>query len=965
MNNRSVALKTWRVMLCVVAVLLAVMPSCRQGKPSVSPHDERYAQLDSTIALIRDVDSLGVLARQSHEQNDLMGEMLALRHLGFLLHDQALYNKSIDSHNAALAIATNVADTIEMVAALNGLGSSYRRISDLTTANGHYIKALKLVDAYSGRDLDEVMQLRASTLNGIGNVEMEFCNFRAADSVLRVALKTELDLNDTHGAALNYGHLGNVKRMIGQIDSAWMYYRKSLELNQKANISRGVAMCHQHFGELEEDSRHFSRALEEYKLAYDALKEKSAVWYWLKSCLALVRVNILLGEEKLAHDYLVEAETEALRIGSKEYQAEVQMLHYELCLLAGNSQEALNHYIMGTSLQDSIHGLMKGDEMHSQHIDYELSVRSDEVDVLNRDITNLKRTRKMQIWSQILLLLMAAAVIGTLWYANRMRGRTQRLMRQVEETRSLFFTNVVHQLRSPLSAIMGAIDGIVDIVKDGKATRSGAEMTTLHENADVIERQGNNLLMLVDRILEVGSVRSAIKEPDWRHGDAVTFVKMVLESYRDQCQERNIELVYAPRESSTDIDLVPAYLNTIMGNLIENAINYCRDYGKIIVTTRVSGGKFIIRVADDGMGIGKEDLSHVFEPFYRSAASEQLVDGIGIGLTVVRDMTMALGGTVAVDSMKERGAVFTVTLPCKHGNEVKQRLDLTMEPLRSVAHRVLRHQQLETLDSGLRDSQATGRPVVLVVEDHIDVARVVGRTLEQDYEVHYAGDGEQGLAKAGELRPDLIITDVKMPQMNGIDFCSQLRQAAWSCNIPVIMLSARIGEKDRIRGIKAGADAYLVKPFVREELRAWVSRLIESRRVMREAFADGQPAESPRVTSAENRDAADAHFLAEFARQVEKQTSSGSKLDFDRIALSFKMGETQLRRKIQTLTGKNVPAYVTQLRMEKAMRLLRDNPDSLIGDIAEQCGFQDVAYFSRVFRQHYGMAPSQVRDAGK
>jgi DNA-binding response OmpR family regulator len=288
-----------------------------------------------------------------------------------------------------------------------------------------------------------------------------------------------------------------------------------------------------------------------------------------------------------------------------------------------------------------------------------------------------------------------------------------------------------------------------------------------------------------------------------------------------------------------------------------------------------------------------------------------------------------------------------------------------MEPLRSVAHRVLRHQQLETLDGGLRDSQATGRPVVLVVEDHIDVARVVGRTLEQDYEVHYAGDGEQGLAKAGELTPDLIITDVKMPQMNGIDFCSQLRQAAWSCNIPVIMLSARIGEKDRIRGIKAGADAYLVKPFVREELRAWVSRLIESRRVMREAFAGGQPVESPRVTSAENRDAADAHFLAEFARQVEKQMSSGSKLDFDRIALSFKMGETQLRRKIQTLTGKNVPAYVTQLRMEKAMRLLRDNPDSLIGDIAEQCGFQDVAYFSRVFRQHYGMAPSQVRDAGK
>ena len=260
----------------------------------------------------------------------------------------------------------------------------------------------------------------------------------------------------------------------------------------------------------------------------------------------------------------------------------------------------------------------------------------------------------------------------------------------------------------------------------------------------------------------------------------------------------------------------------------------------------------------------------------------------------------------------------------------------------------------------------TGRPVVLIVEDHIDVARVVGKVLERDYEVHYASDGEQGLAKAGELIPDLIITDVKMPQMNGIEFCRQLRKTAWSCNIPVIMLSARTGEEDRIRGIEAGADAYLVKPFVREELQVWVNRLLESRRVMREAFkCCDESAVSASMDGAMSQEDADACFLADFAREVEKQMSNGSKLDFDRIALSFKMGETQLRRKIQSMTGKNVTAYVGQLRMEKAMRLLREHPDMLIGEIAEQCGFQDVAYFSRVFRQHYGKAPSQVRDAGK
>lgn len=961
MKNRSSAWCKGLVLPCVVAILLVIVPSCRRGNPPVTPHDARYAQLDSMMGQIHDLDSLESLVRQSHDQNDAVGEMLALKHHGVQLHNQALYPQAIKVHTAGLEIATSLLDTIEMAQAYGNIGTHYRRMSDLSTAQAHFFKALKLCDTYSCNDCDEMLEIKASVLNGLGNVEMDFWNYSVADSVLHLALQIEQRLEDNRGIALNYGHLGNLKRNVGELDSAMLFYRKSLEYNQMINNENGVAMCHLHFGELEEDSRHFSRAVEEYKLAYDQLKENDDVWHWLEACLALTRVNILLGEEQMAHGYLREAETAAQRIGSKKYQAEANMLHYELSLLEGNSQDALDHYIRGTALQDSIHGLMKGDEMYSQRMDYERSVKSGEVDVLNRDISKLKRMRNRLLLFQALLLLMAAAAIGALLYANRVRARTQRKMRQVEETRSLFFTNVVHQLRSPLTAIMGSMD---NLLAEGRSHPQDFSEEQI-QDAKVIERQGKNLLTLVDRILQVGSVRSAIKEPDWRRGDAVAFVKMVLESYRDQCQERNIELAYAPRESSINIDIVPGYLNTIVGNLIENAISYGRDYGKIIVTTRVDGDRFIIRVADDGMGISKQDLPHVFEPFYRSAAAEHLIDGIGIGLTVVRDMTMALGGTVAADSMKDHGAVFTVTLPCKHSSGVMQSLDLKAEPLRGVARKILRRQQIETLGD-MSKGDRTGRPVVLIVEDHIDVARVVGTVLERDYKVHYASDGEQGLAKAGELIPDLIITDVKMPQMNGIEFCRQLRKTAWSCNIPVIMLSARTGEEDRIRGIEAGADAYLVKPFVREELQVWVNRLLESRRVMREAFkCYDESAVSASMDGAMSQEDADACFLADFAREVEKQMSNGSKLDFDRIALSFKMGETQLRRKIQSMTGKNVTAYVGQLRMEKAMRLLREHPDMLIGEIAEQCGFQDVAYFSRVFRQHYGKAPSQVRDAGK
>jgi DNA-binding response OmpR family regulator len=334
---------------------------------------------------------------------------------------------------------------------------------------------------------------------------------------------------------------------------------------------------------------------------------------------------------------------------------------------------------------------------------------------------------------------------------------------------------------------------------------------------------------------------------------------------------------------------------------------------------------------------------------------------VGIGLTVVRDMTMALDGMVAADSQQGQGSVFTVKLPCRHFHDVKERFDAAVEPLVTK----LRPQPRRLQDPSLPQTTVhEGLPVVLVVEDHVDVARQVGLVLGDKYNVYYASDGEQGIAKADELVPDLIITDVKMPLLDGLDMCRYLRQNSQLCHIPVIMLSARNSDRDRLRGIEAGADAYMVKPFVPEELRAWVTRLLENRQLLRDVFAAPEQHAEALSNTPENKDVEDsAKFLAAFARELDKQFVTCARIDLDKVARYFKMGENQLRRKIQALTGKSAPSYIGQLRMEKAMRLLKESsPDTLIGTIAEQCGFQDVAYFSRVFRQHYDMTPTQARN---
>lgn len=947
--------------LAIPVVVMVMLGSCNRRGASNTAYDAHYMAVDSMLAGVNDVDSLAGLLRQAQEEKDAVAEILALRYQGRRLRQLARFDEAIASHQRGLELATELNDTIEMTMALHCLGDVARRKGELSKANGCYYKALHLCEGYSDSRYAVVMKAEAVVLNAIANIEIDLFNFSAADSVLRKSLKMEETLGRNLGIAVNYIDLGQVKLAKGELDSAWFYYRKSMEFHQLAGSEKGMAMCHFRYGELHEADNRFSHAIKEYTIAYEKLKETGDTWQWLKPCIALAHVNILMGEEELASRYLHEAEAESHRIGSKVFESDAHMIHYEFSLLKGDSEDALQHYIKGTEMADSILGLRQSDEMRAQRIAYQNSRKSGEVDVLNNDIAHLKQMRNRMILLGVILTLMAGAIIASLVYAMRVRARTQRVMRQIEETRSLFFTNVVHRLRTPLTAIMGAIDIILNRAKSLNPPIS-AETTN---DLEMVGRQGNNLLELVDRILEVGSVRSAVSSLDWRTGNVVPFIRMVIESYRERCVDRQIELAYASREKSIEMDAVANYLSTIVGSLVENAINYSRDFSKITVTTRQENGSLVIKVADNGMGISQADLPHVFEPFYRGAPAEQLIEGVGIGLTVVRDMATALGGTVAVESKKDSGSVFTVTLPCKCSKDIKARLDEIVSPVLKI-----RPQRLITRVNPSSDAQRNednDRPVVLVVEDHGDVAQLVGKTLEQLFVVLYASDGERALALAMDHHPDLIVTDVKMPVMDGCELCRKVRQSSQLRHIPIIMLSARTAKEDRIRGIKAGADVYLVKPFISEELLAFAAMLLENRKITIEHYSDTlSPSESvlpPGCEAANSLD--DQAFLERFNELVGEQFAGGaSRVDLDKIALAFKMGESALRRKVQAVTGKNAISYITHLRMEKAMSLLRQHPDMLVGDVAERCGFTDIAYFSRVFRQHYGMTPTQARSGG-
>ena len=286
-----------------------------------------------------------------------------------------------------------------------------------------------------------------------------------------------------------------------------------------------------------------------------------------------------------------------------------------------------------------------------------------------------------------------------------------------------------------------------------------------------------------------------------------------------------------------------------------------------------------------------------------------------------------------------------------------------MAPVRQVVRK-----SHPVTESNAVGQDASAKPVVLVVEDNSDVAHLIGDAFGRDYAVYYALDGEQGLIMANELLPDLVVTDVKMPIMDGLELCRRIRASLRLCRIPIIVLSARHSRDDRIRGVEAGADVYMVKPFSSEEVRAWAARLLAQRALLAKTNDAGYQlvAEVAQRTPVTTESIEDQVFLTELAHRIDEQLSKrgANKLDIDKIALSFRMGESQLRRRVQQLTGKSMTAWITHLRMEKALGLLRQHPDMLVGEVAERCGFADVAYFSRVFRQHYDMTPTQARQQG-
>ena len=917
--------------------------------------DVERGQIDSVVYSVGDADSLARVMDSFISAGNLYGEMVAARELGKKLRNASQFYEAIDVHKRGLVAAEKLRDTVQIVQALNNIGTNYRRLAILDEASSYHYQALTYCDQYSGsRNPDDrtARKNRVVSLNGIGNVQLTLGNADEAENAFRQALKGENELGSALGQAINYANLGSILESREMLDSARYYYGKSLEFNEKVKSDLGVSLCHAHFGRLSEKEGDYDTAIEEYRQAYDIMEGNSDVWHWLESAVSLVRAYINAGNLERASFYLAKAGKEAGRISSMEYLAEVNRLEYLISKKKGNAVKALEYYVRSREYADSVASEKNLNHIQNVRVRYERERKQNEIELLNRSWEAERKNRNALLTMSLIALFLTIATIIVLIFLIALRNRNQRIIKEMERMKSTFFTNITHEFRTPLSVVQAAAGDVLNRSSDPEVRRDALD----------ILRHGKGLLNLINQILDIAKLteKSAVKAvPEWKYGDIVGFISMICESYRPFAQTAGVRLVFSSPVEELEMDFIPDYVQKIVGNLLSNAVKFSPSGADVLLFVKQEEADVHIIVCDKGVGMTAEQKDKIFIPFYQAPTDSQRI-GSGIGLSLVKLSVEAMNGRVDVHSAPGEGTVFIVRIPLAYGGKVSGRLNMT-------EYNISEADTLATTRLEINEDIVCGTDSfsILIIEDTAEVARWQMKQLGEGYSYYFASDGESGLARAEEIIPDLIITDIMMPGMDGYEVCRRIRSSELLNHIPVIMVTAKATHEDRMKGLAAGADAYLEKPFHADELAVRVSKLLEQRKLLQSKWdaviRQGEPVEEN--PAANELPDADRAFVGKFTDAVNKCFETGT-LDYDFIASEMCLTRSHMNRKLKAITGMTSTEYIKTMRISLAKALI-DTTDMKIEAIAMRCGVDDVAYFSSLFRKATGMTPTAWRSRNR
>ncbi len=540
-------------------------------------------------------------------------------------------------------------------------------------------------------------------------------------------------------------------------------------------------------------------------------------------------------------------------------------------------------------------------------------------------------------WAYVFYFLAVTGIIQAIFrFRLRQKLATAETLRlkDLDRFKTRLYTNITHEFRTPLTLILGPVTGSLE-----KNKPPGRETLRL------IKRNAERLLQLINQMLDLSKLDAGLLSPHYIQADIVSFTQYIVRSFHSHAQNHGIRLEFLPDTASLVMDFDKEKWQTILVNLVSNAIKFTQEGGKVTVALE-SGDQLRLTVRDTGAGIGPAELPFIFDRFFQADdSSKRKAGGVGIGLALTKELTDLLNGQISVESEPDKGTVFTLVFPIRRTAPTEE----TPGPAIPVAP--------SSPQSHTDRPASRYKLTVLIIEDHPEAAGYIASCLEPTFNTLISTNGADGLRRALETIPDLIVCDVMMPLKDGLEVCKILKNDERTSHIPIILLTAKADQDARLAGIATGADAYLLKPFNEQELLLLADRMIELRRRLQERFtqaAGGQVGPGPPLPSA------DEAFLKKMREILEKHYED-HRFHVDALARAAGMSHAQLHRKLTALTGHSANFFIRRFRLEKARGLLSQSTEMNISEVAYDCGFASPAHFCREFKEAFGIPPTAYR----
>lgn len=573
-------------------------------------------------------------------------------------------------------------------------------------------------------------------------------------------------------------------------------------------------------------------------------------------------------------------------------------------------------------------------------------------------------------WAYALyVIIFALTIVGLFkFYVNRAKLKSQldfekreaQRVRELDVAKTKLYTNITHEFRTPLTVILGMARQVLD-----------NPMENFANNMNMITRNGKSLLKLVNEMLDLSKMETGKMELQLVHGDIISFLRYVTESFQSLATAQQKSLQFLTDTDTLFIAYDPEKLKQIVVNLLSNALKFTPEKGHVYITVMQAPVSkdvnnrinLIIKVKDTGIGIPADQLQSIFDRFYQiDNGHTRTTGGTGIGLSLAKELGKLMQGEIVVMSPPvgaAKGSEFILTLPVSKVAALESASSLLpVEDLYPPVEEV--EMKAATAFNNDRDIQ---KPLLLLVEDNADVVSYMGACLP-DYQLAIGRNGEEGFKIAVEIIPDLIITDVMMPILDGFELVKLLRNDERTSHIPIIMLTAKADIESKMEGIQQGVEAYLEKPFHQEELLMRIRKLLELRTnlqqyYLKKASVHGTAKVVTLIEDAIADNRVEDAFVKKVRALIEDQLSN-TELTVEQLCKALFMSHSQLHRKLDALTGCSPIKFIRIIRLNKAKDLLK-NHTANVSSVAYQCGYNDPGYFARVFKHEYGVTPQEWR----